>query len=135
MTAPGRRPQRVGEQIREELSALLVSGLRDPRIGFTTITEVSVSPDLRQARIFLSVMGSAEEQEKSLEAFGTARSFIRRELAHRLKLRRIPELLFELDRTAEYADHINHLLQQAGIPAAESDGAADQEKRKKEGSE
>lgn len=135
MTAPGRRPQRVGEQIREELSALLVSGLRDPRIGFTTITEVSVSPDLRQARIFLSVMGSAEEQEKSLQAFGTARSFIRRELAHRLKLRRIPELLFELDRTAEYADHINHLLQQADIPAAESDGAADQGKRKEEGSE
>jgi ribosome-binding factor A len=135
VTAPGRRPQRVGEQIREELSALLVSGLRDPRIGFTTITEVSVSPDLRQARIFLSVMGSTEEQQQSIEAFGAARNFIRRELAHRLKLRRIPELLFELDRTAEYADHINHLLRQADIPAEETEGAPDQEKGEKKGSE
>ena len=135
MTAPGRRPQRVGEQIREELGALLVRGLRDPRIGFTTITEVSVTPDLRQARIFLSVMGSAEEQQQSIEAFGSARSFIRRELSHRLKLRRVPELFFELDRTAEYADHINHLLRQADIPAAEPEGVASREKRKKEGSE
>ncbi len=133
MTAPGRRPQRVGEQIREELSALLVSGLRDPRIGFTTITEVSVSPDLRQARIFLSVMGSAEEQEKSIEAFGAARRFIRRELAHRLSLRRIPELLFELDRTAEYADHINHLLQQASVPATEPEEEPGEGKMEKEG--
>lgn len=112
MTIPGRRPQRLGEQIRVEISALLVSELKDPRIGFATVTGVRVTPDLRQAWVYISVLGSAEEQEQTLEGFRAAGSFIRRELAQRLSIRRIPELAFELDRSAEQAARIEELLRQ-----------------------
>lgn len=112
MSIPGRRPQRLGEQLRAEISALLVSELKDPRIGFATITEVRVTPDLRQAWVYISVLGSAEEQEKTLAGFRAAGSYIRRELAHRLSIRRMPELAFELDRTAERAARIEELLRQ-----------------------
>ncbi len=122
MTIPGWRPQRVGEKIRTEMSSLLVSGLRDPRIGFTTVTEVSVSPDLRQARIFLSVLGTEEEQKEALAGFDSARNFIRRELAHRLSLRRVPELHFVLDRSSAYADHIEKLLRN-NPPGSEPDSS------------
>lgn len=113
MTVPGRRPQRLGEQIREEISALLVGGLKDPRIGFATITGVRVAPDLRQAWVYVSVLGSAEEQQRTLDGFRAARSYIRRELAHRLSIRRIPDLAFELDRSAEYGARIDELLRES----------------------
>ena len=112
MTLPGRRPQRLGEQIRAEISALLVSEVKDPRIGFATVTDVRVTPDLCQAWVYISVLGSAEEQEQTLAGFRAAHSYIRRELAHRLSLRRMPELAFELDRTAEQAARIEELLRQ-----------------------
>jgi len=83
MSVPGRRLERLGEQIRQEISALLVSGLRDPRIGFSTITEVRVTPDLRHAHISVSVLGSADAQEETLKGFRAAAAYIRRELAHR----------------------------------------------------
>lgn len=112
MTIPGRRPQRLGEQLRAEISALLVSELKDPRIGFATITEVRVTPDLCQAWVYISVLGSAEEQEQTLAGFRAAGSYIRRELAHRLSIRRMPELAFELDHSAERAARIEELLRQ-----------------------
>ncbi|MGH9862943.1 MAG: 30S ribosome-binding factor RbfA [Candidatus Acidiferrales bacterium] len=112
MTVPGRRPQRLGEQIREEISGLLLTELKDPRIGFTTITGVRVTPDLRQARVSVSVLGTADEQQRSLEGLRTAAAFIRRTLAHRLEVRRIPELEFTLDRTEERAARIDELLRQ-----------------------
>ena len=124
MTVRGRRPHRVGERIREELSSLLVSEMRDPRIGFVTVTEVRVTPDLREARLFISVMGSEKEQSESLEALQVARGFLRRELSQRLQLRRVPELRFELDRTAEYAEHIEKLIRES---APEPGRGTDQE--------
>ena len=119
MTIPGRRPQRLGEQIRQEISALLVSGLKDPRIGFATITGVRVTPDLREARVFVSVLGSAEEQQQTLAGFQAARAFIRHELAERLNIRRTPDLFFELDTSAEYGARIEELLRKtkAGEPS------------------
>lgn len=117
MTIPGRRPQRLGEQLREEISGLVVRGLKDPRIGFATITGVRVTSDLRQAWVYVSVLGSAEAQQRTLEGFRAAKSFIRRELAHRLNIRRIPDLAFELDRSAEQAERIEELLRQSQ-PAA-----------------
>ncbi|MFQ5695274.1 MAG: 30S ribosome-binding factor RbfA [Terriglobia bacterium] len=113
MAVPGRRPQRLGEQIREEISALLLSGLKDPRIGFATITAVRLTPDLRQARVAVGVLGPAAEQERTLAGLQAARGFIRRELAHRLSIRRMPELSFELDRSAEQAARIEELLQKS----------------------
>lgn len=112
MTVPGRRPQRLAEQIREEIGGLVLSGLKDPRIGFATITEVRLTPDLRLARVLVSVLGTAEEQEETLEGFRAAASFIRRELGQRLKMRRVPELEFRLDRTEEQAARIEELLRQ-----------------------
>lgn len=112
MTVPGRRPQRLGEQIREEICGLLLSELKDPRIGFVTITGVEVTPDLRQARVSVSVLGNAEEQEQTLAGFRAATAFIRRELGRRLQIRRIPELEFRLDRTEEKAARIEELLKQ-----------------------
>ena len=110
MTVPGRRPQRLGEQIRQEISAMLVSGLKDPRIGFATVTDVRVTRDLREARIYVSVMGSAEEQQQTLAGFQAARAFIRHELAERLSIRRTPDLSFALDTSAEYGAHIDELI-------------------------
>lgn len=112
MTVPGRRPERVGGRIREEISAMLVSGLKDPRIGFATITSVRVTPDLREARVYVSVLGNAEKQQETMDGFQAARAYIRRELAHRLSLRRTPELSFELDRSAEQGARIDELLRQ-----------------------
>lgn len=124
MTIPGRRPERLGEQIRQEISALVTAGLRDPRIGFATITAVRLTPDLRQARVFVSVLGSAEEQQRSLAGFRAARSYIRRELAHRLEIRRMPELEFTLDQSAERAARIEELLRQ-GRPEPATDESED----------
>ncbi len=112
MPVPGRRPQRLGEQIREEISSLLLTELKDPRIGFTTIIGVRVTPDLRQARVSVSVLGTAEEQQRTLEGLRAAAAFIRRTLVHRLQVRRIPDLEFTLDRTEERAARIDELLRQ-----------------------
>lgn len=111
MTISGRRPEQLGERIREEISALLVSELKDPRIGFATITGVRVSPDLREARVYVSVLGSPEEQQQTLEGFRAAKPFIRRTLAHTLSIRRMPDLAFELDLTGERAARIEELIE------------------------
>lgn len=124
MTVLRYRHRRVGEQIREEISALLVSGLKDPRIGFATITEVRVSPDLHHASVYVSVLGSSAEQEQALEGFHRACAFIRRTLAHNLSMRRMPELKFELDRSAEYAAHIEELLRQNAPPPGDAAAAS-----------
>ncbi len=120
MPVRGRRPQRVGVRIREEISSLLLSEVRDPRVGFVTVTEVRVTPDLREARVFVSVLGPEEQRAESLEALRAASSFLRRELSHRLELKRVPELRFELDRSADYAEHIEELIRQ-NPPSAENE--------------
>ena len=113
MTVPGRRSERLGKQIRQEVSELVAGELKDPRIGFATITDVRLSPDLRHASVYVSVLGSAAQQQETLAGFRAATAFIRRELARRLNLRRMPELSFALDHSAEYGAHIEELLRQA----------------------
>lgn len=120
MTVPGRRPQRIGEQIREEISNLLLRGLKDPRIGFATITAVRVSPDLRHAWVYVSVLGSAVERQETLHGLEAASAFLRRELAHRLRMRHVPVLQFELDTSAEYGARIEKLIEETH--RRESDG-------------
>lgn len=122
MTIPGRRPQRVGEQIREEISSLLVSGLKDPRIGFATVTGVRVSADLRHAQVYVSILGSAEQRQESLRRLEAASAFLRRELAHRLRIRHVPELRFELDTSVEYGARIEELLERTHRPPKDEDG-------------
>jgi ribosome-binding factor A len=110
MTVPGHRPQRLGQRILEEVSELLLGELKDPRIGSATVTGVRVTPDLRQAVIGVSVIGSAKEKKQTVEGLRAATPFIRHELAERLDVRRVPELSFQLDDSDERAARIDELL-------------------------
>jgi ribosome-binding factor A len=112
MSVPGRRPDRLGHEIRVILAELLSREVKDPRIGFATVTRVEMTGDLHQARVFVSVLGSPEEQASSIEGLSSAAGFLRHEVGHRLDLRRAPELTFILDRGAEAAEKIEVLLQQ-----------------------
>jgi ribosome-binding factor A len=110
MTVPSHRAGRLADQIRGEVATLLAEELRDPRIGFTTVTRVELTADLQHARICVSVLGDAAAQERTLEGLASATSYIRRELGSRLRLRRVPEVSFVLDHGPEAAIHLEELL-------------------------
>ena len=108
-----RRMGRVNELLREELSQLVLRELKDPRVAsFVTITEVNTSPDLDQARVYVSVMASAEEQKDVMMGLKSAEGFLRRTLRDRLKIRRIPTLTFELDTSMERGAQMLELIDQ-----------------------
>lgn len=104
------RVGRVGEQIKKELSIILQTELKDPRIGFITVTGVDVSNDLSQARVYLSILGSEEEKEETLGALARATGFLRTELGRRIRLRYTPELLFKFDESIDYGSRIEKLI-------------------------
>ncbi|MCX7623107.1 MAG: 30S ribosome-binding factor RbfA [Thermomicrobium sp.] len=104
------RQARLAEFLRDEISAVIQRELRDPRIGFVSVTRVELSPDLRHARVYVSVFGSREEQEEALRALQGAAGFIRRLIAPHLHTRHIPELHFKLDRSLEHAERVARLL-------------------------
>lgn len=107
-----RRIQRVEDQIRAELAHLILHEVADPRIDeMTTVTAVSVSPDLANARVMVSIYGSEEEREESLEGLRAAAGFLRSRLASRLTQKRVPELNFELDRGPEHSARIASILE------------------------
>ena len=110
MNVAGRRQERLAGEIRDEVAQMLVRELKDPRIGFTTVTRVELSPDLQHARVLISVLGDAEAQQKTLEGLTSASGYLRHEIAHRLRLRRAPEMVFVLDRGAEASEKIEELL-------------------------
>lgn len=104
------RTERVDELLREEIGALLQKEVADPRIGFATITDIETSPDLRHAKVWVSVIGGKADRDETLRALQQAMGFIRHELGRRLRIRRIPELHVRLDETAERGTRILHLL-------------------------
>lgn len=113
MTIPGHRHERVAEEIRHELGAMLAGELKDPRLAtLMAVTEVRVTPDLKHARVYVSVMGDPQEQSKTLQGLTAAAGFIRHELTERIQLRRAPEIHFVLDHTEEYGQRIEDLLRQ-----------------------
>ncbi|MBA2469840.1 MAG: 30S ribosome-binding factor RbfA [Chloroflexia bacterium] len=119
-----RRTRQVGELLREELSDIIRREVKDPRIGFMSITSVDVPPDLRSARVYVSVLGSDQERSDTLDALRSAAKFIRFHLKPRLRMRQIPDLDFRDDRSMEYAQQISATLRE--IKATEvppSDGA------------
>jgi ribosome-binding factor A len=116
-----RRQVQVGDEIKQIISYLLQRELKDPRIGFVTVTQVDVTQDLKYARVFVSVMGGQEEQKATLDALTSARGFIRHEVATRMTTRTVPELQFRLDRGIEYSDRINRLLNELKEAEAGSD--------------
>ncbi len=105
-----RRTQQVGEMLRAELDDIIRTEVKDPRIGFFSITRVDVPTDLRSARVFVSVLGSDEERENTIDALRQAAGFIRFHLKPRLRMRQIPELDFRDDRSMEYAAEITEAL-------------------------
>ncbi|RPJ59021.1 MAG: 30S ribosome-binding factor RbfA [Dehalococcoidia bacterium] len=107
---PNRRQRRVAELIHEELSELLQRQTRDPRLGFVTITGVDVTPDLREARVYFTILGDEAEVKETLAGLTSASGYFRRQLGHTLSLRYAPELTFKLDTSLEYGLHIDHLL-------------------------
>ena len=106
------RQEKLGELIAAELSDLLRTRVKDPRVGFASITHVEVSGDLRHAKIFVSVMGSEEEQVATMRALKHATGFLRHELAGRIVLRYMPELAFKLDNSIAEGARILELIQQ-----------------------
>src|SRR2546430_14191603 len=104
------RPARVAEAIRQTVAAFLTGNVRDPRVGFVTVTGVQVSADLAHARVRVSVMGSEDEKAKSLAGLESAARFLRSQLAREPSLRVTPELRFELDRGLEHAQRIDRML-------------------------
>src|ERR687895_387532 len=108
----GSRPARVGEQIREELSELLTREVKDPGIGLITVTHVKVSADLQVARAYWTTMGDEKSRKETAKALERATPFLRRQIAGRLRLKRVPELAFQFDETIERQERIEALLQQ-----------------------
>jgi ribosome-binding factor A len=109
----GHRIEQINKLIRRELSELIQRQLKDPRLStFVTVTEVATSTDLRHAKVFVSHLGSDEEKQAILEVLDSAAGFLRKELAHNLKLRRTPELHFYWDDSIEQGDHILQLIDQ-----------------------
>ena len=105
------RLQRVNQLIREEISHLIQRELKDPRLGFVTVTEVDVAKDLRTAKVYVSVLGSETQWQSSLQALESARGFIRSWLLPRLRLRAVPHLTFLPDRSMAHAAHIQTVLE------------------------
>jgi ribosome-binding factor A len=105
------RIQRVNQLIREEISHLVQRELKDPRLGFVTVTEVDVSKDLRTAKVYVSVLGPESDWQGSLQALESARGFIRNWLVPRLRLRSVPHLTFHPDRSMAHAAHIQTVLE------------------------
>jgi ribosome-binding factor A len=108
--AQGSRPDRVGEEIRHELATLLAREVHDPGIGFVTLTRVKMSPDLQLARVFYTMLGDLAQRRDTEKALARATPFLRRQIGARVRLRRVPELRFEFDRSVENQDRIEQIL-------------------------
>ncbi len=121
MKAPTRRSEQVADQVRSLVGELLLREIHDPRIGFTTLTEVKMSADLRHARIYVSVYGDDETKKKTMDGLHAATGFIRREIGHQLRLRYTPEIVFEYDPSVEYGAHIEEVIRHIHIPPADDD--------------
>lgn len=102
--------RRVNEAVREVLSSHLAEGLKDPRIGFVTVTGVDTSPDLRYARVYVSILGSEDERQASLDGLTSSRGFLQAQIAHELRMKRTPALSFEYDETVARADRMTRLI-------------------------
>ncbi|CAG9619669.1 30S ribosome-binding factor RbfA [Sutcliffiella rhizosphaerae] len=104
------RSNRVGEQMKKELSDIIGRKIKDPRVGFVTVTDVQVTGDLQQAKVFISVLGDDEKRQDTLIGLAKAKGFIRSEIGRRIRLRKTPELIFEFDESIDYGNRIESLI-------------------------
>ncbi|KON89045.1 ribosome-binding factor A [Sporosarcina globispora] len=122
------RANRVGEQMKKELGEIIGRKIKDPRVGFVTVTDVQVTGDLQQATVFISVLGDEEQRENTLRGLAKAKGFIRSEIGQRIRLRKTPEILFEFDESIDYGNRIESLLHQI----QDEGRSKDEERSKKE---
>jgi ribosome-binding factor A len=117
-----RRTDQVGEAIRETVAEIISQGLKDPRVGFVTITRVEATPDLRTARVLFSVLGDKAQKEKTLAGLQAAAGYIRREIGRRIQIRYTPELKFQYDIGIDATDRVARILEEQASSAAAADG-------------
>ncbi len=111
------RREKLQELFKEETGVILQRRLRDPRVGFVSVTDVELSTDLRHAKIFVSILGDAATKERTMAALEGAAGFVRGELGRRVRMRFVPEVMFRLDDSIEHGARINALLRQVVPPA------------------
>ena len=111
-----RRVERVADAIQQLIAELLLREIKDPRIGMVTLTGVKLSADLRHARVWFSVIGDQARRDQSLAGLRSACGFIRSQVAHRLRLRSAPEIIFEFDPSLDQADRVARLLRSEETP-------------------
>ncbi|MBQ9615109.1 MAG: 30S ribosome-binding factor RbfA [Selenomonadaceae bacterium] len=104
------RVEKLQELIKQEISQMILQELKDPRIGFVTVTQVEVTGDLREAKVYVSIMGGDEQVKESWQGLQSSLGFIRREIGKRIRLRFTPEISFALDKSLDYSAHIQELL-------------------------
>ena len=119
------RKVRVGDLIKREIAHIIQNELKDPGIGFVTITGVEVSVDLKHAKIFYSVLGDEDSKKESASALRRASGFIRHEIGRKLKLKYTPEIFFQFDGSVEYGAHIEKLIQKIYRPERPKSAAID----------
>jgi ribosome-binding factor A len=107
---PSRRPQRIALQIQHEVSLMLARNMKDRRVGFVTVTGVQMTPDLRHAKIFISLMGGEEEKKESLATLNHAAGWIRHELGQRIRMKFVPDIIFLMDTSQDYGERIDRLI-------------------------
>ena len=104
------RIEKLQELIKQEVGKMLIYDIKDPRIGFVTVTDVEMTGDLREAKIYVSLMGNDEQIKNSMEGLQSALGFVRREIGKRIRLRFTPEISFAPDKSLDYSEHIQKLL-------------------------
>ena len=129
------RHDKVTEAIKKEVSLIIHDELKDPRLGFVTVTKMELTGDFRYAKVFFSVLGKEEDYKRTKEALDSAKGFIRRLIAQRIRLRLVPEIAFKEDKSCEYSIKIEEVLneiKELNEPRPSSDGGAGLKKRKEE---
>ena len=116
------RPGRVQETLRQEISKIVQGEMKDPRIGFITITKVDLTKDLRYARIYFSILGEDKEKKLALKGLNSAKGYIKGLLAERIKLRLMPEIVFAIDESLGHAKHIYDILDQIKKERKDAEG-------------
>jgi ribosome-binding factor A len=124
---PGARMRRVNEAVREVVSAHIAGDLKDPRIGFVTVTSVDTSPDLRRARVYVSVLGDEAERARALEGLASSRGYLQAKLNEELHLKRTPTLAFEYDPSVEQGMRMTRLIEEA-LPEGAPDAQPEEER-------
>lgn len=122
------RSNRLAESLKQEISQMIREELKDPRIGFATVTSIEVADDLSHAKVYVSVLGDDQKVKETIAALKGATGFVRSEIGKRIRLRHVPEIVFKYDNSIEYGAHITRLLRDVQGEGQDQDkGEADDE--------